>query len=652
MAARVVAWLARFAVLALAAFGIANGAHAQVTTRYTNTLDSATNGINETATPCTSPFTRAFSVGTNYIVADVTLGVLMAHTYRGDLVINLVAPDGTRIELMRDVGTSRDNVNVLHDDAAANPIANHTASNDTATSTTVVPTYQRTFRPANPLSGFDGKASLGTWTLEICDQYAQDSGTFFQADLFLTSPGANTADLSLTKVLVGAAPTSGSNATWRLSVTNSSASGAAATGVSVTDILPAGFVFVSASGTGTYTPATGIWSVGSIPVGATRTIDITGTVNASAGAVIVNTAEITAASPADPDSTVGNGATGEDDYASAQFTVAGARVAGTPPTLTCPAGTVLFDWDVQTWAAGSTSNSYALSTLGNIGFTLTNPGTWLNSATLGGQSPNLQNVVNGGVIGQNTLIQLVDLPDRAARVVTTITLPKVMQGAQFRIYDLDFGANQFADIVTVEGSLAGSPVTPTLTNGVANYTIANSAYGDGVANNDSADGTMVATFTSAIDTITIRYGNHSAAPANPGQQAIALADITFCHPITTVGVTKTSVVLSDPQNGTTNPKAIPGAVVEYCVTVTNSGTVGATTVIATDTLPAGMTYVAGSLTTGATCATATTAEDDNNTGADESNPHGASFATGTAIGIAPSLAAGQTFAFKLQARID
>lgn len=638
-------------VAVLAALGLVSPAAAQTTTRYTNTTDSATNAINETAAPCTAPFTRTFVVGTSFTVADVNIGVLMAHTYRGDLRVSLVAPDGTRVTLMDGVGGTRDNLNVLFDDAGTNNITSHN-NNDSATATTAVPPYQRAFSPASALAAFNGKAALGTWTLEICDQLANDSGTFFQADLYLTSPPPASADLSLTKTLVGTTPTSGGAVTWRLTVTNSASSTTAASAVTVTDTLPAGFVFGSVSGTGTFDSATGVWNVGSVPIGQSRSIDIVGTINASAGAVITNIAEITASSAPDGDSTPGNGSTGEDDYATNTFTVAGPRVAGTPPVLSCPAGTVLHDWDPLTWTPGSTSNSYPLSTLGSIGFTLTNPGLWLNNAGLGGQSPNLQNVVNGGIIGQNSLVQLVDLPNRSARVVTTITLPKVMQGARFSLYDVDFGASQFADTVTIEGRLAGATVMPVLTNGVANYVIANSAFGDGVANNDSADGTVMVTFNSPIDTIIIRYGNHSTAPTDPGQQAISVSDITFCHPITTLNVSKTSTVVSDPVNGTTNPKAIPGALIRYCVTVANSGTVAASTVIATDTLPADVTYVPNSLRTGTSCATATTVEDDDNTGFDESNPFGASHSGGTVIGLGANLPEGQTMAFTFEALVD
>ena len=63
-----------------------------------------------------------------------------------------------------------------------------------------------------------------------------------------------------------------------------------------------------------------------------------------------------------------------------------------------------------------------------------------------------------------------------------------------------------------------------------------------------------------------------------------------------LSTTKAWVVLSDPQNGTTNPKAIPGALIQYSITVTNSGPgpVDPGTVVVTDPLPTQiLAYVAG-----------------------------------------------------------
>jgi len=53
----------------------------------------------------------------------------------------------------------------------------------------------------------------------------------------------------------------------------------------------------------------------------------------------------------------------------------------------------------------------------------------------------------------------------------------------------------------------------------------------------------------------------------------------------------TGSLISDPVNGTTNPKAIPGAVVEYCIAVANgAGAATATGLGVSDPLPATVTY--------------------------------------------------------------
>jgi len=61
-----------------------------------------------------------------------------------------------------------------------------------------------------------------------------------------------------------------------------------------------------------------------------------------------------------------------------------------------------------------------------------------------------------------------------------------------------------------------------------------------------------------------------------------------------LSATKTSRIISDPFNNTTNPKMIPGAVVEYCVAVTNAaGSATATNIAVSDTLPATTTFDSG-----------------------------------------------------------
>lgn len=61
-----------------------------------------------------------------------------------------------------------------------------------------------------------------------------------------------------------------------------------------------------------------------------------------------------------------------------------------------------------------------------------------------------------------------------------------------------------------------------------------------------------------------------------------------------LNVVKTSKVISDPLNGAGNPKAIPGATIEYCISVANSaGSATATSVTISDPLPLTVIYDSG-----------------------------------------------------------
>jgi len=62
-----------------------------------------------------------------------------------------------------------------------------------------------------------------------------------------------------------------------------------------------------------------------------------------------------------------------------------------------------------------------------------------------------------------------------------------------------------------------------------------------------------------------------------------------------LAVTKSSVVVSDPVNGASDPKAIPGATVRYSILVTNNGAAAAGTIVVTDTVPGNTTFVSGSI---------------------------------------------------------
>ena len=100
----------------------------------------------------------------------------------------------------------------------------------------------------------------------------------------------------------------------------------------------------------------------------------------------------------------------------------------------------------------------------------------------------------------------------------------------------------------------------------------NTAIGDETSPGNSGAANVTVTFDQAIDEITIIYGNAPTAPVVPDGQAIALHDMTFCAPQTQLSVTKVSSVIEDPVNAdAADAKAIPGAIVEYVIQVSNTG---------------------------------------------------------------------------------
>lgn len=619
-------------------------ASAQTVSQFTNT-DTST--IVDSPS-CASTLTRTFSVGPSFTVSDVNIGVLVTHKYRSDLRITLSAPNGTTVQLMNAVGGGANNLNVLFDDEASASITTNMSNENSTTA----PPYARTFKPGAALTAFDGQNAQGTWTLIICDAVPSDTGTFVRADLYITQISASFADLSLRKSVSNINPSSGTNITYTLIASNSVTSTVSATGVTVLDVLPPGVSFVSATGTGAYNSNTGIWTVDTLAPNSSATINITVTVVAANGAVVTNGAEITTSSAADNDSIPNNGSTDEDDDAFVSFPVGGGRTAGIPPTLICPVGSTLFDWDTVSWTAGSTNNNFVLVNIGTINFNISiSGGTFLNSTSTGGQSPARQTNFTGGTSPvQTSLIELVDMTGLDGTVTNTISLPTAVPGVQFRLFDIDYVAGEFADRATITGMFNGASVSPTLTNSLANYVMGNTAYGDVNADNTTANGNVVVTFSSPVDTIVIVYGNHGIAPVNPFQQAITIHDLNFCRPQANITVLKSSNIITD-SISVSNPKALPEALVSYCILVSNAGSGTATDVAITDALPSTLNYIPATMSSGTSCGAFKTAEDDDASGSDESDPFGASISGNTISASATTMLPNSTFAITFNAAV-
>ena len=101
-----------------------------------------------------------------------------------------------------------------------------------------------------------------------------------------------------------------------------------------------------------------------------------------------------------------------------------------------------------------------------------------------------------------------------------------------------------------------------------------------------------------------------------------------------------------------NPKSLPGAVVRYCILVSNAGSATATNVAIGDAIPANVTFVPGSILSGSNCGSAATAGDDNAAGGDESDPYGVSIAGNNLTGTASSLGPSASFAIVFNATVN
>ena len=223
-------------------------------------------------------------------------------------------------------------------------------------------------------------------------------------------------------------------------------------------------------------------------------------------------------------------------------------------------------------------------------------------------------------------------------------------------------------VVDAKPTAAISPVTADIINN-AGTTVASGvklyndgSHGDTTANDatstnngsDGANPTYTVPISSGSSTgWTVRVTARDASTSTQGQTGMVhrnglgttlvlanwwnIDEQTFTVDAANIGVAKAMTVVSDGVNGS-NFKAIPGAQLKYCVTISNSGTASASTVVATDALPATLGYVPGSLTSGTDCASAATTEDDDSAGADESDPIGASY-SGSTVTITRSILA-------------
>ncbi len=219
-------------------------------------------------------------------------------------------------------------------------------------------------------------------------------------------------------------------------------------------------------------------------------------------------------------------------------------------------------------------------------------------------------------------------------------LPGAWDAADFVVTYLDEMTEGETRTVFVVADILNTRVNGDLATGVLTAT----AREGGVAATEGA--VVVATPDATADTqgtVDTVFGDVVTAYSAARNGAAAAAD-GWSVSSADIVVTKTSRVISDPFTGVSvNAKRIPGAVIEYCIAVENNGAADADTVTVTDAVPAGTTFVTGSIRTavggaGTACDSTGTGEDDDTLGANETDPAGGSYAAGTVtVNIEPSI---------------
>jgi Surface adhesin CshA non-repetitive domain 2 len=181
-----------------------------------------------------------------------------------------------------------------------------------------------------------------------------------------------------------------------------------------------------------------------------------------------------------------------------------------------------------------------------------------------------------------------------------LTLTKALGGARV------FTGDQF----TMNLATGATTVATTTTTGTG-ATIATGstplflgAVGTAYSFNEVAAGTTNLTYyTSGIACVNAYTASTTTLPnAIGGSVTPVLGDNITCTITNTpkpnranLTIVKSMTLVSDPINGTTNPKLIPGAIVDYDITVTNAGTgpVDLSTVVINDPIPADLATFVG-----------------------------------------------------------
>ena len=452
-----------------------------------------------------------------------------------------------------------------------------------------------------------------------------DGGTQAEDDEAAATVTGVQADLALTKTASSAATPVGQNVTFTLMLSNSGPS--AATGVRVTDRLPAGLTFVSANPAADYNSATGVWTIGNVANGGTKMLQVVATVTGAGP--FVNVAEVTASDQPDPDSAPGNNDPSEDDQGSA--TVGGTAIdlsvtktvmpqtirAGENATYTVTVrndgsldatGVVLSDVlptgltfvsdnpagdynaGTSTWAAGSIPIGTSKTLIVEV--TAASDGSFTNTAQVSAANePDLDSTPGNNDPSEDdqdsALLVVTPLADLSVTKTVDNSMPVVGSNVVFTVTVRNDGPSDATGVEITDPVVIGldyvsdAPSQGSFVSSTGVWTVGALASGASATLQLTTRVTQIHTLTNTAQVTASDQPDPDSAPAN--------GDPTEDDQ-SSVNVNGTQIDLSLDKSASPHAVGV-GSNTTFTLAITNSGTANATGVEVTDQLPAGLTFV-------------------------------------------------------------
>jgi uncharacterized repeat protein (TIGR01451 family) len=423
------------------------------------------------------------------------------------------------------------------------------------------------------------------------------------------------ADLRVTKAASNLTPAVGGQLTYTIAVTNLGPN--EATSAEISDVLPPGVTFVSATASqGTYDAGTGVWTLGAIPVTVTETLSIT--VRIDALGPVSNTATRQSSAPVDP-----NPENDSDSAGAVASLVFDLGVTKTPSSPAVAAGAPL-SWTIFVTNAGPSDATDA--TVADVFPAAFTGASWTCTASSGstcGAASGMGSIaatVSLAAGGNATFIATGTVAPTATGLLTNVASVAVPADGS----DPDPANNSATSTVPV-AMLADVQVTKTGTASVtpggtaAVYTITVTNAGPSVASgvtltDPTPAGLVPAGVSGACTGFPCMLGSLA-----PGESRVVTAAFTvpagYTGPNSIVNtatvastsadpdtannsataVTSVSAAVADLSITKTGPSSVQrSVVVTYMLTVVNAGPSDAAAVIVDDPTPAGLTFASAS----------------------------------------------------------